>query len=216
MPMRTSGQRNCHWTKRNIPALLRRNTTPRPMRRYPTTIRRRSASAAWIAGSTGATAVVVAAWSASDPAVAFDDADGDGVEVKGAGRPGSGIRMRRTMYASRPIPPKNPRTTKTTLTKVGSTARYSAIPPHTPAMTRLVLLRSRRCGTETLPSLRVLVGDRDGESEGRRQRDARLLRRRENRAQRNGRMRHRLDGGIEELRPDGRRDGRQRHRDQAG
>jgi hypothetical protein len=40
--------------------------------------------------------------------------------------------------------PVNAPATNTTRTSVASTARYSAIPPHTPAMTRLVLLRSRR------------------------------------------------------------------------
>src|SRR2546429_1177968 len=59
----------------------------------------------------------------------------------------------------------------------------SAIPPQTPAMTRLALLRSRRDGTGTLPSLRVLVGDCDGERERRRERNAGLLRRGKDRSE---------------------------------
>src|SRR3982074_1161742 len=97
------------------------------------------------------------------------------------------------------MPPTNATRTKASLTSVTSTARYSAIPPQTPAMTRLVLLRSRRCGTETLPSLRVLVGDRDGERERRGERDPGLLCRRNDRAHGHCRPRERLDGGAEEL-----------------
>src|SRR5690348_7911350 len=50
------------------------------------------------------------------------------------------------------------------------------MPPQTPEMTRLVLLRSRRVDcTWTLPSLRVLVCDGDRESRECRHRDGRVL-----------------------------------------
>src|SRR5438093_7586611 len=63
--------------------------------------------------------------------------------------------------------------TNVTRTSVGSTARYSAMPPQTPPTTRLVVLRSRRiCDTNTLPSLHELVrrGEHHGRQEGDRHR----------------------------------------------
>src|SRR5438477_2683742 len=69
----------------------------------------------------------------------------------------------------------NPVNTNTTRTSVASTARYSAMPPQTPPMTRLVLLRSRLDFTDGLPSLRVLVCDRDRQRGERRDRDGGLF-----------------------------------------
>src|SRR5947208_13726198 len=53
--------------------------------------------------------------------------------------------------------------TKKTRTSVGSTWRYSAMPPQTPPMTWFVVLRSRRVGMCTFPSLAEFVEDRDAE-----------------------------------------------------
>src|SRR2546423_2557003 len=140
-------------------------------------MRRRSASAAWTAGSTGAAvAAGAAADSPSIRAVAPASAVGGGFDVNGAGCPGCGIKTSRTMYARTKSPAvMKPVNTNTTRTSVASTARYSAMPPHTPPITRLVLLRSRRDFTNTLPSLRVLVRDRDRQRGDRRYRHGGLL-----------------------------------------
>src|SRR5205814_1703184 len=90
---------------------------------------------------------------------------GGGVDVNGAGCPGCGIKTNSTMYPRTPRPAVTKAViTNTTRTSVASTARYSAMPPQTPPMTRLVLLRSRRDFTDGLPSLRVLVCDGDRQS----------------------------------------------------
>src|SRR6266542_876025 len=59
-----------------------------------------------------------------------------------------------------PTPP-NPRMTMATRMKVASMSRYSPSPPHTPPMTRLVRLRSRRPDTDRLPSIAALVERRE-------------------------------------------------------
>ncbi len=101
---------------------------------------------------------------------------GGRLEVNGAGCPGCGIRTSSTMYARIPRPAvRNAVTTNTTRTRVASTARYSAMPPQTPPMTRLVVLRSRRDFTNKLPSLRVLECDGDRQSGDRRDRNGGLL-----------------------------------------
>ena len=100
IPTRTSGQMYCHWTNRKAPALFTKNTTPRAMRRYPTAVRRRSASASRIAGSTGADvagAVVTALESVGAAASAGCAEDAPLGVVNGAGCPGSGMRMSRAM-----------------------------------------------------------------------------------------------------------------------
>src|SRR5258708_6014610 len=57
--------------------------------------------------------------------------------------------------------PNEPRMTMPTRTMVASMSRYSASPPQTPPMTRLLRLRSRRPDTQWLPSDGALVGDRE-------------------------------------------------------
>src|ERR1700752_2026129 len=70
----------------------------------------------------------------------------------------------RTMYARNPRPAvMREAMTKKTRTSVGSTCRYSAMPPHTPATTLFVALRSRRVGMDTFPSFAKFVRDRDAE-----------------------------------------------------
>src|ERR1051325_11425089 len=64
-------------------------------------------------------------------------------------------------------------TTKTR-TSVASICRYSAMPPQTPAMTRLVVLRSRRVGMCVFPSLKERVDDRHAERGEEAERDDRL------------------------------------------
>src|SRR6266550_5354261 len=108
-----------------------------------------------------------------------------GADVNGAGCPGCGIRTSRTMYASTKSPAvMNAVNTNATRTSVASTARYSAMPPQTPPMTLLVLLRSRRDFTDRLPSLRVLVCDRDSQRGERRDRNGGLLGQRQKKARR--------------------------------
>src|SRR5438105_3588213 len=88
--------------------------------------------------------------------------------------------------------------TNVTRTSVGSTARYSAMPPQTPPTTRLVVLRSRRiCDTNTLPSLHELVrrGEHHGRQEGDRHRG--LLRERERAVRGHRRPRHQGDRFVE-------------------
>src|SRR5205814_1547785 len=103
---------------------------------------------------------------------AVDPAD---AAIPVTGRPGRGITNINATYAITNRPPvKMPARTKKTRTSVGSIARYSAIPPQTPEMTRLVVLRSRRADDMcALPSLALLVRDRepqtheDGDRHGR-------------------------------------------------
>src|SRR5438093_7937519 len=64
--------------------------------------------------------------------------------------------------------------TKKTRTSVGSTWRYSAMPPHTPPMTLFVVLRSRRVDMCTFPSLAEFIEDRDAERRDEAQRHGRL------------------------------------------
>src|SRR5258705_8053452 len=68
-----------------------------------------------------------------------------------------------------PTPKGNARITMTTRTNVASMSRYSAMPPHTPLMTRLTRLRSRRPDIGRLPSHGALVDGR--EDDGREGRD---------------------------------------------
>src|SRR5438093_4366141 len=138
-------------------------------------MRRRSVSAARAAGS-GAGAATAA--SAPSPDAVAEPSPERPPETNGAGRPGSGMRINRTMYARMPRPAvTSVPTTKTTRTNVASTARYSAMPPHTPAMTLFVVLRSSRAGgIGKLPSLPVLVGGGEPQRRDRGDRDARLLR----------------------------------------
>src|SRR5438309_4080573 len=75
-----------------------------------------------------------------------------------------------------PMPPE-PRMTMTTRTKVAWMSRYSSRPPHTPPMTRLVRLRSRRPDTSWLPSDAALVNGREDEAGEGRGRDRRIGRR---------------------------------------
>src|SRR5437016_6794192 len=95
---------------------------------------------------------------------AVDPAD---AAIPVTGRPGRGITNINATYAITNRPPvKMPARTKKTRTRVGSIARYSAIPPQTPEMTRLVVLRSRRADDMcALPSLALLVRDREPRSE---------------------------------------------------
>src|SRR5256885_3563667 len=113
-----------------------------------------------------------------------------------AGRPGSGITKMSTMYRSARRPPvRNVARTKNTRTRVGSTARYSASPPHTPAMTRLLWLRSsRREDMETFPSLAEFVGDGHREAGDRGDRHRRLLELTDHAVHRNGDPRREGDG----------------------
>src|SRR6266702_2732467 len=103
-------------------------------------------------------------------------------------------------------------TTNTTRTSVASTARYSAIPPHTPPITRLVLLRSRRDFTNRLPSLRVLVGDRDRQCGDGRYRNGGLLGQGQKSARRDREARERFDRGHDEIGRKHRRDRGKCHR----
>src|SRR4029077_4601305 len=72
-----------------------------------------------------------------------------------------------------PTPKGNARMTMTTRTNVASISRYSAMPPHTPLMTRLVRLRSRRPDIDGLPSRVALVEGREDHGRERRERDRR-------------------------------------------
>src|SRR5438445_105183 len=75
-------------------------------------------------------------------------------------------------------PLKIPARTKSTRTSVTSTARYSANPPQTPAITLFAALRSRRVdGIRALLPLTVLVRDREHHRGERRDRDGGLLER---------------------------------------
>src|SRR6266576_4576529 len=60
-----------------------------------------------------------------------------------------------------PTPKGNARITITTRTNVASMSRYSAMPPHTPLMTRLARLRSRRPDIHGLPSRSAFVEGRE-------------------------------------------------------
>src|ERR1700716_1846972 len=60
-----------------------------------------------------------------------------------------------------PTPNGNARMIMTTRTNVASMSRYSAMPPHTPLMTRFVRLRSRRPDIDRLPSSAALVEGRE-------------------------------------------------------
>src|SRR5437660_9873452 len=75
-------------------------------------------------------------------------------------------------------PLKIPARTKSTRTSVTSTARYSANPPQTPAITLFAALRSRRVdGIRALLPLTVLVRDLEHHRGERSDRDAGLLQR---------------------------------------
>src|SRR6266542_4781631 len=90
-----------------------------------------------------------------------------------------------------------PANTKNARTSVASSSRYSAIPPHTPAMTLLVVLRSRRDGMTGLPSLAQLEDDRDGErGEDARRHDG-CLRRLDDARERHRDLRQRGERGVE-------------------
>src|SRR5438093_5753313 len=100
---------------------------------------------------------------------------------------------------------RKPAMTKKTRTSVASIARYSAIPPQTPPMTRLVALRSRRCDdTCTLPSLRELVRRREEGRREERDRHRRLLREDEHTLERHGDAREERDRTVEPIRGEGR------------
>src|SRR6185369_12656236 len=66
-----------------------------------------------------------------------------------------------------PTPNGNARMTMTTRTNVASMSRYSAMPPHTPLMTRLARLRSRRPDIQGLPSIALVNGGEDHGGQGR-------------------------------------------------
>src|SRR2546428_11824994 len=133
-------------------------------------------------------------------AVVSAAAAGGGADVNGAGCPGCGIKTSRTMYARTKSPAvMNAVNTNTTRTSVASTARYSAMPPQTPPITRLVLLRSRRDFTEGLLSLRVLVGDRDRQRGDGRDRNGGLLGQGQEQARRDRDLGERFDGGREDI-----------------
>src|SRR5919204_3762863 len=187
----TAGHTSCHWTARKSPALPSKNTAPTTMSTKPKAIRRRSVSRARAAASTsgaGGGAAVVASAAVSDAgpgsrnerrksspvwrsdwATSCAVAPADAAKLAG-GRPATGMRKSSAMYARTPMPPKNAVSTKKTRTSVASTARYSAMPPQTPEMTRSVPLRSSRSDDiERFPPASVF--ERDREDERRQQRD---------------------------------------------
>src|SRR5919201_4320145 len=104
--------------------------------------------------------------------------------------------------------------TKSTRTNVASTARYSANPPQTPAMTLFVVLRSRRVDDiRSLPPLSVLVGDREHDRGKGRDRDRRLLRRRDETREWDRGCRHETECETVGVGHELRRDRAERHRD---
>src|SRR6267378_1967834 len=114
----------------------------------------------------------------------------------------------------RPRPPVNTiMRAKSTRTAVGSTARYSAIPPHTPATTRFVVLRSNRAlDIGWLLPRAVLVRDGEYERGEGRDRNGRLLHRSDRRLERHSNEREQGDRGRESVARDGRRERPYRHR----
>src|SRR6266850_6755982 len=100
--------------------------------------------------------------------------------------------------------------TKNTRTSVGSTWRYSAMPPQTPPMTLFVVLRSRRVGICVIPSLAKLVEDRDAERREQAERHHRLRRdlrdRGEDRGRRDDTLQREHDGAVRDLRAGTERD----------
>src|ERR1041385_539152 len=89
-------------------------------------------------------------------------------------------------------------------TSVASICRYSAMPPQTPAMTRLVVLRSRRVGMCVFPSLIERVDDRHAERGEETERDDRLCRDLGHRLEQRGDGDHGVqrehDGAVDDVR----------------
>src|SRR2546425_1414227 len=104
---------------------------------------------------------------------------------------------------------------KSTRPTVTSTARYSAIPPHTPATIRFVVLRSSRAlGIGSLLPCAVLVRDGEHDRGEGRDRNGGLLHRSDRSLERNGDPRDQGDRRGEGVARDGRRE--RRDRDRAG
>src|SRR2546426_8991502 len=96
---------------------------------------------------------------------------------------------------------------KSTRTTVGSTARYSAIPPHTPATIRFVVLRSsRELDIGSLLPGAVLLRDRECDRGEGRDGNGRLLHRSDRRLEGHGDRRDEGDRRSEGIARDDRRE----------